>query len=530
MFNYFKNKRRKKLRALWDNPKSWERELSSVESLFQLTRSGHKHGIVDDKTWADLDMNSIFRKVDTTQTSVGQQYLYRKMRLLENPNGTLEKDYQIADHLQQDSKNREELQACLELVNKGDASTVTKMLFGTFPIVKLSKITVILWSVISLGTIFYSLLSGGVYIFLILLFLIANFSISRYFDSATDKITYAFYYLYNLISVSELIAKKRIMPEFSACEALINDEKSIRKVRKVLKFMSVSQNHESMLINNSMYLLNLVFLYDLIVYAFSVEQILKERRVITSCYFSIGAIDTAISTASYLTRHPNRCNPKLDQDTELCIEGAYHPLIEKYVENSIDTECQSALITGSNMAGKTTFIKTIGVNLIFARTLWFCHATHARLPVVDVFSSIKTEDGLEQGKSFYFSELERLNTFLELTEKGVKCLLLIDEIYRGTNTVERIAGAASVLRELATTNIVFVTTHDIELANYLKGQFGMWFFEETGDKTHPFNFKLQAGVCETRNALKLMENMGYPKHITERAKAFALEIEAHGKG
>lgn len=529
MFSYFKNKKLKKIRDLWNNPKSWEREFSSIESLFELTRSEHKLGIVDDKTWADLDMDSIFRKIDTTQTSVGQQYLYRKMRLLENPNGILEEDYRIADHLRQDRNDREEMQACLEMVNKGDASAVTKMLFGSFPVLKLSKITLVSWSFLSLATILYSLLSGGIFIFLILLFLAANFSISRYFDSATDKITYVFYYLYNLITVSEVIAKKKLLPNFYACKALSKNAKPIRKVRKILKFMSISQNHESTLINNAMYLLNLIFLYDLIVYAFSVEQILKEREVITICYFSIGAIDTAISTASYLQGNPSHCNPKLSQNNELRIESAYHPLIEKYVENSIDTENQSALITGSNMAGKTTFIKTIGVNVVFARTLWFCHASQAQLPLVDVFSSIKTEDGLEQGKSFYFAELERLNTFLKLTEKGGGCLLLIDEIYRGTNTVERIAGAASVLQELATNNIVFVTTHDIELANYLKNQFGMWFFEETGNRESPFSFKLQSGVCETRNALKLMENMGYPENITERAKSFALEIEANGK-
>lgn len=400
------------------------------------------------------------------------------------------------------------------------------MLFGTFPIIKLSKIAIILWSVLSLVTIFYALLSGGIFAFLILPVVIANFSISRYFENATDKITYVFYYLYNLLSASELIANMNLLPDMSACEDLRKHRKSIRKVRKVLKFMSVSKNHESMLINNAMYLLNFVFLYDLIVYAFSIDLILKEKEVIKSCYFSIGAIDTIISTASYIQRNSKLCNPELNYDHILELEDTYHPLVENCVQNSFSTEGPSALITGSNMAGKTTFIKTIGVNLIFARTLWLCHAVRAQLPVIDVFSSIKTEDGLEQGKSFYFSELERLNTFLELTEKGSNCLLLIDEIYRGTNTVERIAGAASVLQELATNSIVFVTTHDIELASYLSSKYEMWHFEETGSKTHPFEFKLHSGVCETRNALKLMANMGYPEHITKRATAYALEMEA----
>lgn len=526
MFNYFKNRQRKKLREEWINPTRWERDFSSISSLFELTCSDHEHGMVDDKTWADLDMNSIFRKVDTTLTSVGQQYLYRKMRLLEKPIGSLEDDYRVADLLRKDQNAREGLQLCLKMVKEGDASSVTRMLFGSFPIIKLSKMAIVLWSAFSLVTIFYALLYGGIFVFIILPVIIVNFSISRYFENATDKITYVFYYLYNLVSVSELIVKMKILPDISACEVLKKHIKSIRKVRKVLKFMSVSQNHEGMLINNAMYLLNLVFLYDLIVYAFSVDLILKEKEIIKTCYFSIGAIDTNISTASYIQRTENLCNPELNYDHLLELEGVFHPLVEKCVQNSFRTEGLSALITGSNMAGKTTFIKTIGVNLIFARTLWFCHADRAQLPVIDVFSSIKTEDGLVEGKSFYFSELERLNAFIGLTEEGGNCLILIDEIYRGTNTVERVAGAAAVLQELATNNIVFVTTHDIELANFLSKQYEMWYFEETGSKTHPFDYKLRSGVCKTRNALKLMANMGYPEHITKRATSLALELEA----
>lgn len=526
MFNYFKNRRQKKLREEWINPTRWERDFSSISSLFELTCSDHEQGTVDDKTWNDLDMNSIFRKVDTTMTSVGQQYLYRKLRLLENPNGSLEDDYRVADLLHKDQDTRENLQLCLKMLKEGDAELVTKMLFGSFPVVNFSKLAIILWSVFSLFTIIFLLVSGGNFLFLILPIVIANFSLSRYFEQATDRITYVFYYLYNLMAVSERIARLEITPDIPACKRLKENSKSIGKVRKVLKLVSVSQNHEGMLINNAMYLLNLVFLYDLIVYSFSLKMILQETEIIKICYFSIGSIDTSIATASYIQRNSNICNPELTEANTIDLQDVYHPLLKNYVSNSFSTIGPSALVTGSNMAGKTTFIKTIGVNLIFARTLWLCHATRAQLPVIDVFSSIKTEDGLEEGKSFYFSELERLNTFLKMTEKGGNCLFLIDEIYRGTNTVERVAGAAAVLQELATNNIVFVTTHDIELANFLSKQYEMWYFEETGSKTHPFDYKLRSGVCETRNALKLMANMGYPEHITKRATSLALELEA----
>lgn len=420
------------------------------------------------------------------------------------------------------------MQLRLAAIKEGDASAVSGMLFDQFPVVKLSKSAIIGWSVLSVIGILYALIAGGSWIFLLLPIVVANFSISRYFERATDKITYVFYYLYNIIAVSESIADLKDLPEMPACDELTDNIEAITRVKKVLKLVSISQNHEGIIINNLMYLLNLTFLYDLIVYTYSVNLVVEETDVIKSCYLAIGSIDSSISTASYIKRHPDVCNPTLLHGCSINLEDSYHPLIATPITNSFRSH-KSALITGSNMAGKTTFIKTVGVNLILARTLWFSHATRAQFPLLDVHSSIKTEDGLEQGKSFYFTELERLNEFLKVAQGEQNCLFLIDEIYRGTNTVERIAGSAAVLKELASTSTVFVTTHDVELAAYLSEEFEMWYFEESGNLDSPFDYVLRSGICHTRNALKLMSNMGYPEHITARARGIALELDKNNQ-
>jgi DNA mismatch repair ATPase MutS len=528
MFNFFKNRQREKIREAWKNPSRWDRGFDSISSLFEATSSDYKSDIVDEKTWNDLDMNAVFRKIDTTQTSIGQQYLYRKMRLLQKPNGKLEDGYRVVTLLRENSDIREELQLCLKAVKESDAKIVTSMLFGGLTIVHLPKLAVLLWSLISLATIVSAVLAGGGFLLLIPVIFIVNFAISHHFEDSTDRITYVFYYLYNVATTSEKLAKLETLHDIPEHQELKMNRNSIRKIRNVLKLLSINQNHDGIITNNLMYFLNLVILYDLIVYSFSIQKILLYQEIIKKCYLAIGAIDTNISIASYTRRNENICNPKLDFSHAIELVDAYHPLVEDYVANSFTSTGSSALITGSNMAGKTTFIKTIGVNLILARTLWFCHAAQANLPVIDVFSSIKTEDGIEEGKSFYFSELERLNRFLKITEKGGNCLFLIDEIYRGTNTVERIAGAAAVLQELASGNIVFVTTHDTELATYLNKQYEMWYFEETGSRTHPFDYALRPGVCKTRNALKLMSNMGYPEHITKLAAELARKMEDKG--
>jgi DNA mismatch repair ATPase MutS len=274
-----------------------------------------------------------------------------------------------------------------------------------------------------------------------------------------------------------------------------------------------------------MYLINLLIPIDALVHVFLIKSIDKNLDTFRWCFRLLGELDANISLASYMMRFPRHCNPTFVQTKELELENAYHPLVEHYVVNSFKTGGQSALITGSNMAGKTTFIRTIGINVILSRTLWLCHADKALMPIINVSSSISNTDFLEEGKSYYFSELEYINKFLQLSQNDKHYLFLIDEIFRGTNTVERIGGAAAVLQALAIKNIVLVTTHDIELERFLHERYDMWHFQETGRKEVPFDYIIRPGVCRTRNALKLMDDMGYPEYIISRAKEIASEIE-----
>ena len=177
-------------------------------------------------------MNSIFRKVDTTLTSVGQQYLYRKMRLLEVPNGALEDDYRSAELLRENSQTREELQLCLKTVTAGDASTVTRMLFGDFPTIELPKLALILWSVFSIAAIAYGISAGGVFVLLIPPLLIINFALSRYFEKETDNATDVLFYLYKVICISESIMRLKCCRRCRPAKNWKNTENPYAKSRK----------------------------------------------------------------------------------------------------------------------------------------------------------------------------------------------------------------------------------------------------------------------------------------------------------
>lgn len=149
MFNYFRNKKLKELREAWQSPQKQDRDFTSIKTLLELTPPAQGQSRIDDKTWHDLDMNSVFRKVDTTLTSVGQQYLYKKLRSLSPPDAALENDYRVADLLREDQESREKLQLCLKMVTADDASSVSKMLFGEFPVVNFSRVALLGWTVLS---------------------------------------------------------------------------------------------------------------------------------------------------------------------------------------------------------------------------------------------------------------------------------------------------------------------------------------------------------------------------------------------
>jgi len=147
------------------------------------------------------------------------------------------------------------------------------------------------------------------------------------------------------------------------------------------------------------------------------------------------------------------------------------------------------------------------------------------IPKNIVKSSIKKSDDINQRKSYYYSEIEAILQFIKLSNKFNNYIFLIDEIFKGTNTIERISAASSVLNYLSQNNMIFVTTHDIELYDLLNKNFNMYHFsEQVKSGKHFFDYKIKHGTCRTRNAIKLLEIKGYPDNIIFNANSLAKKI------
>ncbi|MGJ8529922.1 MutS-related protein [Maritalea sp.] len=475
-------------------------------------------------------MNAIFNQIDTTLTEIGQQVLFRKMRLLETDQSHLKQQYDLANRMQTDTALREQLQTALYPLSFLSANPLVELLFDRFPIVNLPKLFLVGWSLLSVLVIASSIyFTNGISIlFAIIVIAINLFVVRNKYLAASEENAYALSCLTHVLPISQALASREFK-KIPLCRRLNDNFTSIRNMKWRLRLLLFSESNNNILISYPMYLVNLLVPVDALVHAFLITSVHKNIETLRLCFTSLGELDASIALASYLRRYPRHTNPSFSRGKNLSLENAYHPLVENYVANSYKTSGESALITGSNMAGKTTFIRTIGINVLLSRTLWLCHADSALIPIMGILSSISNTDSLEEGKSYYFSELENINKFIHLSKNDEPFLLLIDEIFRGTNTVERIGGAAAVLQVLAEKNIVLVTTHDVELETFLPENYKMWNFQETGIPETPFDFKIRSGVCRTRNALKLMEAMGYPRGIIERANEIASKIDKKKK-
>ena len=198
------------------------------------------------------------------------------------------------------------------------------------------------------------------------------------------------------------------------------------------------------------------------------------------------------SPVARLRRERPTCRPEFLGDKRLEAVGVIHPLIDGCVANTLRLENESLLLTGSNMSGKTTFLRTLILNALLGETVGFCFAERFRLPYCRIFSVIGLTDDLGQGTSYYLQEVLSVKRLLEAANRYTPCLFALDEPFKGTNTAERIAAGQAVLSHLNRSGqLVLVSTHDLELAVRLRsdGFVPYHFREEIADRRLTFDYR-----------------------------------------
>jgi len=266
---------------------------------------------------------------------------------------------------------------------------------------------------------------------------------------------------------------------------------------------------------------SILFLYDVRHYNRFMKLIARHRQEVNTVYQTIGEVDLALSVLSFRLSLPVFSTPTFCEENVLDFEGIFHPLILNSVTNTHRIESNS-LITGSNASGKSTFIKTLAVNGILAQTIFTCTAKRFEARRSLVVTSMAVRDNLLGGESYFIVEIKSLKRILDLVEKH-PCTCYIDEILRGTNTIERISASASVLEHLGKRDCLCIAaSHDIELTRMLSYT-NYHFREHVTDDGIGFDYKLKQGPSTTRNAIKLLELMKFDRAIVENANRLASE-------
>jgi DNA mismatch repair ATPase MutS len=210
-----------------------------------------------------------------------------------------------------------------------------------------------------------------------------------------------------------------------------------------------------------------------------------------------------------------------------------HPLLEAAVPNSIVMRAgEGTIVTGSNMSGKSTFLRTVGVTAVMAQTVHTALAADYSAPVLRVRTCIGMRDDLLAGRSYYIAEVEAVHDLIRTSADGDAHLFLIDELFRGTNAVERIAAGEAVLRELVTAatqrkpHLAVVATHDAELVDLLADLYAPAYFgDDMTDAGLVFDYRIKAGRASTRNAIALLKHQGAPDRVVQAALARAGELD-----
>src|SRR5699024_5055339 len=193
---------------------------------------------------------------------------------------------------------------------------------------------------------------------------------------------------------------------------------------------------------------------------------------------------------------------------------------------------QNTLVSGSNASGKSTYVKSVAINCILAQTIYTCLAESFSMKRGHVLTSMAVEDDVLQVDSYFVAEIKSLKRVLDQVNTQERCYLFIDEILRGTNTVERIAASSSIIDWIDDyPSLAFVATHDIELTEILKNECENVHFEEqvTAEKGISFDFKLKQGPAKTRNAIALLKVLNYPEKLVADAKEAATFFDQHRK-
>jgi MutS domain V len=531
-------RRLEELRAGWGRPRDRVRRMEVIAEYHQARASADGQDTIDDRTWADLLMDAVFTSIDRTESTLGQQALYHRLRSA--PTGAhLEVFEALVERMTSDVPAREHAQAALTRLRNPAGYDLwwlaqpdaieTRPWHVIFPIVGGAMLLPVLLAFVWPGTIFLLLIGATL-----------NLYIRVYSARRIGALIGSFRLIEPLLAAADAMRSlaaggtDRGVPTMPTVGSLGDDLKQLTRLRGIARWVGRDPIAAGELAASLFEYLNLLFLLDANALYFGARELRAHGGALLRVIGVVGDVDAALSVASLRAGTTFWTRPTcLTAGAPSDFSGLRHPLVDEAVPNSIALgPPYGVLITGSNMSGKSTFVRTVGVNVILAQTIHTCFASAYQSPVLRVQSCIGRSDDLLAGKSYYLVEVESVLSLVKASAGSTPYLFLLDELFRGTNAVERIAAAEAVLSELvghragAKPHLVITATHDAELVDLLRETYEPFHLADSlGADGLVFEYRLRRGPATTRNAITLLRLKGAPDSVVSRALERAAALD-----
>nr|WP_300004180.1 hypothetical protein [Tissierella sp.] len=526
------------IRARWGTDHIEKRDFKSIRRFYdfdaspEANKNDSEEFILDDITWRDLNMDSVFAKVDHTNSLPGVQKLYDLLRKPLFNGEDLEKRARKIDSFIENKEVANDLQYPLNILSKKDSKelfiyfqngmnvdskyAIVYRIMGFLPFLAL------------LGLLVNQQLAFGI-------FIMAMSTNSLIYQKVKGKVYQemdSFNYISRLIKAAQAISKVdtgSVDIEKEKLDSLIKSTRAIYKNVSSLNTGTSARSEIQLLVDY----VNMIFLRETIKFYKTINLINKHRDDIIDIYKLLGEIDAYISIASYKDGLDYYVEPELIEDGDsfyINVEELYHPLLEDPVPYSFELDNKGALVTGSNASGKSTYLRTIGVNTLLAQTFYITLAKSYKSNYYRLLTSIGTTDSIEEGDSYFMAEAKSLKRIVNSLDSDHPVLCILDEIFRGTNTAERISAAKEVLNYMIDRNtLVVAATHDLELTSMVNENFHNYHFKESiQEHDITFDYILRHGPATSRNAIAILRYLGYPKIIYENADKTVVDYQKNG--
>jgi hypothetical protein len=518
-----------RIRRDWGKPRSDRLDIEAVADFFQ---SYPADTALDDRTWTDLLMDDVFAELDRTESSIGQQMLYYRLRCA----GELRsRDVfeTLVERFGADASRRERAEVLLARLRHSSGYYVHRLArpdtlvhpwwYGLFPV----------WTIAVVATIALGFVWHGLW-----LLAIAGFAVNVVIRAVTTgrvrNEAMWFRQVGPLLSSARALAVVCNEPATAAMIGGMNDDlDALRRLGAVARWVSRGGDSGAPtdLGGALVEYINVQLLLDVNALYFASRELAVRGPNLLGLIKTVGDIDAAISVASFREGAGEWVHPRfVDAHAPALLTDLRHPLVDDAVPNSIAlAPPRGVLITGSNMSGKSTFLRTVGVNAVLAQTINTCLARSYEAPMYQVRSCIGRADDLVAGKSYYLVEVESVLALVKASEQRSPHLFIFDELFRGTNAVERIAAGEAVLRTLLRdggSHVVLAATHDGELVELLRDVYAVYHLGDSiGPEGLSFDYHLTPGPATSRNAIALLKLNGAPEALVSAALLRAADLD-----